>query len=521
MDGSTVDAATLVREFRAAEAWIDHVESFRLRLVDHWSGPDPRPDKVAGRGSVEIGFDRHRTYRRWDQDSGPYICTISAWDGQRVLAYERYRKPQPVSEIGGRGAVSDELYAIHADPNPSAALVLGDLAWGRAGPHDFWWIPADDRPGDEFFGAPADFRLAGETAFRGRQCHVLQWDGRMVTLYIGVDDHRLYGQDEMTLPGSAGEQIMALGVEYAAELGYPLRSAAEFEPWLGSLADDRRAPVIAEVMRRARPLFRPQSLQWCDDYQQVAPGIWFPMRQGYDRWDADAVAVGDPPRSSRSEVITAVVVNQPLPEAWFAQDWKEGVPVIDWGHKPPLFYRYKKHFAPAEWQVVLDEANARQADEQDQADQMHSAVGTSAAEFPDAWVQGKPVRLADLSGKVTLVAFRSAGCGPCRNDVAALNRFAEEADATGVGVLSIHAAGALADDVRKAITDENITYPVCIDGGVDPWKGPVFERAHVVRLPSAMVIDRDGRIAAVGILSDAWSVAMELAGGGPGTDPVQ
>jgi hypothetical protein len=107
------------------------------------------------------------------------------------------------------------------------------------------------------------------------------------------------------------------------------------------------------------------------------------MLQGYDLWDTRPGKLGDPPESSRAEKVLEISVDQPLPEQWFVQDWKEGVPVQDSSHKPYLMYFYKKHFTTQEWQTVLDEGNKREADRQAEVDRTEPVVGKPAPELPE------------------------------------------------------------------------------------------------------------------------------------------
>jgi hypothetical protein len=81
------------------------------------------------------------------------------------------------------------------------------------------------------------------------------------------------------------------------------------------------------------------------------------MRQGEDTY-SDVQDANMPPRIIRTREIkvTLAKVNEPLPQEWFVWQFVEGVKVMDRRSDPELNYKYKKHFEPAEWQAIVDEA---------------------------------------------------------------------------------------------------------------------------------------------------------------------
>ena len=345
------DAAALVRQVRAAEAWVDTVGSFHVTLSDEWAG---------GLGTTEIGFDRHRLYRR-TQMPGWGGLKQWAWDGRQATAEERHDPPHAVATVTGTPVVADHLYARLGDtPEDVAQFFWGDLAWGRAGPRAFWWMSASDRADwVRLDGSPDEFHLDGRTTFRGVPCTAVSRDrDRTTILYIGVADGRLYGIETRALPDWAAAAVEPIARAVAAELGRPADATGTVQSWLDALPPDRRQRAADLCLRRARHLTRPSTVNWMADYREVAPGKWFPMTQGYDLWDERGPENAGP-STRRTERVTLVEVDRPLPEAWFALDWQEGVWVNDRDHEPPLFYRFQKQFTPAEWQAILDEAKGR------------------------------------------------------------------------------------------------------------------------------------------------------------------
>ena len=101
-----------------------------------------------------------------------------------------------------------------------------------------------------------------------------------------------------------------------------------------------------------------------------------------------------------------------------------------------------------------------------------------------------------------------------------LNDLAAASQQNGIVVLSVHATGTSAEDVKAAIAHEKIKYPVCIDTALgNTREGRMFNYDRVMELPSAIVIDRTGNIAAEGSLGKVLKVANELAAAAPTAAP--
>ena len=127
-------------------------------------------------------------------------------------------------------------------------------------------------------------------------------------------------------------------------------------------------------------------------------------------------------------------------------------------------------------------------------------VGTRAPELRDlVFVQGGPLSLAELKGRLVLIRFWLMDCPYCRATAPALNELHERFAARGLVVLGIHhpkseAARDLVT-VRRATRALGFAFPVAHD---DTWAtarafgvGSTFERFTSVSL----LVDRAGTIA--------------------------
>jgi thiol-disulfide isomerase/thioredoxin len=114
----------------------------------------------------------------------------------------------------------------------------------------------------------------------------------------------------------------------------------------------------------------------------------------------------------------------------------------------------------------------------------------SAAE----WINSAPLKLADLKGEVVLIEFWTFDCYNCRNTLPWLKAVHAEYAARGLKVVSVHTPELPQErdikQVRAAITELGVTYPVMIDTDFSYW------RAMNNRYwPAFYLLGRDGQVA--------------------------
>jgi cytochrome c-type biogenesis protein len=119
-----------------------------------------------------------------------------------------------------------------------------------------------------------------------------------------------------------------------------------------------------------------------------------------------------------------------------------------------------------------------------------SAAGQLAPAFTAQDLDGKPVALSDLRGKVVVLNEWATWCEPCRGEIPQLEALHRQFASQGlvmVGV-SIDAFGT-GGDVRDFAREHDMTYPIWLD----PDKQ--FSAKFVtVGVPETFLIDRAGRI---------------------------
>ena len=185
-----------------------------------------------------------------------------------------------------------------------------------------------------------------------------------------------------------------------------------------------------------------------------------------------------------------------------------GVAVIALGLDTGLLARFSYASTTSVEQTVIDRLHATPTDGASSVASNTTATADKAHPFRsnlsnegDApsldgaveWLNSPPLTTERLRGKVVLVDFWTYSCINCIRSVPYVRAWAEKYKDQGLVVIGVHAPEFAfekkIDNVRKAVGDFKITYPVAIDNNYKIWRA--FDNSY---WPAHYLIDAKGRI---------------------------
>jgi thiol-disulfide isomerase/thioredoxin len=109
----------------------------------------------------------------------------------------------------------------------------------------------------------------------------------------------------------------------------------------------------------------------------------------------------------------------------------------------------------------------------------------------ETWLNSAPIKLSEQKGKVILLQFWTFGCINCQRTLPSIIKWHQDYASQGLLVVSVHAPELLSErsisNVKRAVQQRGITYPVAIDSNFTTWKA--FDNQY---WPHLFLADRQG-----------------------------
>jgi thiol-disulfide isomerase/thioredoxin len=139
------------------------------------------------------------------------------------------------------------------------------------------------------------------------------------------------------------------------------------------------------------------------------------------------------------------------------------------------------------------------------------AVGTPFPDFEEKDIDGKPLSISALKGKVVLVDFWATWCGPCVAELPNVLATYKKYHDKGLAIVGISLDQDKAT-LTSFIKERGMTWPQYFDGLV--WSNKLAEKYGITSIPMTYLLGRDGKIIGENLRGDALGEAVGKALGG-------
>jgi peroxiredoxin len=117
--------------------------------------------------------------------------------------------------------------------------------------------------------------------------------------------------------------------------------------------------------------------------------------------------------------------------------------------------------------------------------------------LPD--VEGRPVRLRELRGKLVFLNFWATWCPPCRLEMPSMERLYQTFKETEFAMLAVSIDRQGVEAVKPFVEELQLTFPALLD-----QKSEVARQYGLRGLPSTYLIDPEGRLIGAAVGGRDW-----------------
>jgi thiol-disulfide isomerase/thioredoxin len=117
-----------------------------------------------------------------------------------------------------------------------------------------------------------------------------------------------------------------------------------------------------------------------------------------------------------------------------------------------------------------------------------ASVKGPAPNFTLKSLDGKNLKLSEMTGNVVLINFWASWCGPCREEMPLLNALHKKYAPLGFTVLGVNVEEDL-DGAMGFLGHVPVDFPILLDN-----TNKVSKQYKVVAMPTTVVVDRDGNM---------------------------
>jgi thiol-disulfide isomerase/thioredoxin len=131
--------------------------------------------------------------------------------------------------------------------------------------------------------------------------------------------------------------------------------------------------------------------------------------------------------------------------------------------------------------------------------QKRTEIGAIAPEFSAPTPDGKMLGLNEIKGKITMIDFWAAWCGPCRRENPNIVKVYEKYHDKGLEIIGVSLDGNTRQtDPKaawvKAIEDDKLTWHQI--SNLNYFNGPIAKMYNIQSIPSSFILDAEGKIIA-------------------------